>query len=104
MGLWTRGLVFFLSKESAEDVLRDEMPGTFLARFSTSCPDSLCISVKRVNNVVEHLLMKYDQKKKVTDLLAGSTPGLDRMMRVKISPETGESAYTAHQKLLILKK
>lgn len=66
--LWTRGLICgFLTREEVDDVLRNELPGTFLIRFSERC-EQFAVSYQssdtddksHATTRVKHYLIKSD--------------------------------------------
>ena len=67
----------FMSSNEATAILKSQLPGSFLIRFSANHPKSYCISRVDANHSVKHLVIPYDsvqgsfvtQSKTYSDLL-----------------------------------
>eukprot|EP00008_Paramoeba_atlantica_P009282 CAMPEP_0201486766 /NCGR_PEP_ID=MMETSP0151_2-20130828/10825_1 /ASSEMBLY_ACC=CAM_ASM_000257 /TAXON_ID=200890 /ORGANISM="Paramoeba atlantica, Strain 621/1 / CCAP 1560/9" /LENGTH=388 /DNA_ID=CAMNT_0047871591 /DNA_START=102 /DNA_END=1268 /DNA_ORIENTATION=+ len=125
MCIWTQGLVSFITKEDAEEIVQSELPGSFVLRFNCPPPfstspsssstqptsasalaqgmDYLDACVKQQNSI-EHIQIKFDQKKKIADILANSAPELDRVCRVIVCRHTGDRTFTPFPKMVILSR
>lgn len=103
--LWQQGVIYaFMGKDEINDNILNSEPGTFLIRFSESCPGQLAIGYADLYGNVKHYLIEPNElkKKSVAEFLNETSIFTEVLQCVGFQYETKEPVFRKIQKEVVL--